>query len=145
MMLWGWESGKGRGWAGRGGVAYPVAVTLRAVILRLGVLFRKLLLPLRASSKENVIDEGILQQGQKHKDKAAHEVHVNGFDVGDFGQRLPKVRVDGCHGQHGGDPCKTDGSMRGFGPLLSSSLLTLLLYFLKQFEGAGNKPLHTVG
>ena len=39
-----------------------------------------------------------------HKIMAIHEVHVNGFDVGDFGQRLPKVRVDGCHGQHGGNP-----------------------------------------
>lgn len=48
----------GMGW---GGVAYPVAVTLRAVILRLGVLFCKFLLPLRASSKENVVDKGILQ------------------------------------------------------------------------------------
>lgn len=63
MMLQGRESGNGRGcggWGG-GGVAYPVAVTLRAVILRLGVLFCEFLLPLRASSKENVVDKGILQ------------------------------------------------------------------------------------
>lgn len=109
----GWVCGRHDGeWSGWWR-AYPVAFTLGTVILCLGCLFCKLLLPLRASSKENVVDEGILQKGQKHEDKAAHEVHVNGFDVGDFGQRLPKVCVDGCHRQHGRDPYKRSRRVRG--------------------------------
>lgn len=84
--------------------AYPVAFALGAVILGFGCLLCKLLLPLGTSSKENVVDKGILQKGQEYKDEAAHQVHVDGFDVGDFGQSLPKVSVDGCHGEHGGDP-----------------------------------------
>lgn len=101
---WGSRNGTG-GWARRWR-AYPAALTLRTVALGLGCLLGQLLLPLRTSPKEDVVDKGVLQKGQEHKDEAAHEVHVNGFDVGDFGQRLPKVRVDGGHGQHGRDPCQ---------------------------------------
>lgn len=65
--------------------AYPVDFTLGPIILGLGCLLRKLLLPLGTSSKENIVDKGILQKCQEYKDEATHQVHIDGFDVGDFG------------------------------------------------------------
>lgn len=124
--------------------AYPVAFALRTVILGLGCLFCKLLLPLRASSKENVVDKGILQKGQKHKDKAAHEVHVNGFDVGDFGQRLPKVRVDGRHGQDGRDPYKRNGRVRG-GSVPFVAHFSLAFCIFSELELLRNNGLNIIG
>lgn len=122
----------GAGWGRRAGSgaaqgrAYPVAFALRAVILGLGRLFCQLLLPLRASPEEDVVDQGVLQQGQEHEHEAAHEVHVDGFDVGDLGQRLPQVRVDGGHGQDGGDAYER-GGMSGRGlPVPSPAFLSVL-------------------
>lgn len=57
-------------------------------------------LTLRAPSKKDVVYQGVLQQSQEDKDKAAHEVHVYGLDIGNFGQGFPQVGVDGCHGEH---------------------------------------------
>ena len=42
--------------------AYPVDFTLRTIILGLGRLLRKLLLPLGNSPKENLVDKGLLQK-----------------------------------------------------------------------------------
>lgn len=55
--------------------------------------------------KEDVVDKSILQECQEHEDKAAHEINIDSLDVGDLGEGLPQVGVDGCHGQHRGDPC----------------------------------------
>lgn len=61
------------------------------------------LLTLGAPPKEDVVDQRVLQQGQEDEDKAAHEVHVDGLDVGNFGEGLSQVGVDGSHGEHSGD------------------------------------------
>lgn len=81
---------------------------LISVLLLIGCLVETLALFLLlpgAPAKENVVNEGIFQERQEHKNKAAHEIDVDGFDVGDFGQSFPKVRVDGRHGEDCGDPC----------------------------------------
>lgn len=62
--------------------------------------FIDLLLLLRTSAKEHVIDKRILQECQKDKDKAAHEVDIDGFHIWDLWKCLPQVGVDGCHGEH---------------------------------------------
>lgn len=54
----------------------------------------------RAPAKEHVIYKGIFEQGQEHKHKTAHEVDVNGFHIGNLWERLPKVGVNCCHGEH---------------------------------------------
>lgn len=82
----------------------PVEFT--AVVICLLYPLSQFLLHLRPSSKEDVVDKGIFQQSQEDEHKAAHQVHVDGFDVGDLGQRLSEVRVDGCHCEHSGDPWK---------------------------------------
>lgn len=87
----------------------PVKFT--AVIICLLRPFCQLFLHLRTSAKEDVVDKGIFQQSQEDEHEAAHQVHVYGFDVGDFGQRLPQMGVDGCHGQHSGDPWKKKKSV----------------------------------
>lgn len=79
-----------------------IAVLLVHCLVETLALF--LLLP-GPPAEENVVDEGIFQERQEHKDKAAHEIDVNGFDIGNFGQGFPKVRVDGRHGEDCGDPC----------------------------------------
>lgn len=72
------------------------------------------LLALRAPAEEDVVDQSVLEQGQEDKDKAAHKVHVDGLHVGNFGEGLSEVGVDGSHGEHGGDTWskKTEFSFR---------------------------------
>lgn len=65
-----------------------------------------LFLLLGSPSKEHVVYEGIFEQGQEHKDKAAHEVDVDGFHIGDLWEGLPQVGVDGCHSEHRSYTCK---------------------------------------
>lgn len=112
------------------GRPYPVGFILGTVVFGLGCLLCQLLLPLRTSSKEDVVDKGILQKGQEHKDKAAHEVHVNGFDVGNFRQCLPQVCVNGGHCQDGCDSCMK--TRRVSGRAVPRALTSLLL--LKQLK-----------
>ena len=84
---------------------YPCSVILgRLLVIGLLCLLRKLLLHLRTPAEEDVVDEGVFQQCQEDHDEAAHQVHVDSFDVGDLGQGLSQVGVDGGHGQHRGDP-----------------------------------------
>lgn len=58
------------------------------------------LLLLGSPAKEHVVYEGIFEQGQEHKHKTAHEVDVDGFHIRDLWEGLPKVGVNGCHGEH---------------------------------------------
>ena len=60
-------------------------------------------LPLRTSSEEDVVYQRVLQQSHEDEDEAAHEVHVNGLHVGDFGEGFSQVGVNGSHGEHRGD------------------------------------------
>ena len=83
---------------------YLVGVGSKFLVIGSGGLFGSLLLPLRALAEEDVVDEGVLQQGQEDKHKAAHQVHVNSLHIGDFWERLSQVGVDGGHGQHRSDP-----------------------------------------
>lgn len=62
-----------------------------------------LFLTLRAPSKEDVVYQRVLQQGQEDKNEAAHEIHVYGLDIGDFGERFSQVGVNGSHGEHRGN------------------------------------------
>lgn len=68
-----------------------------------GCLLSCLFLTLRASSKEDVVYQRILQQSQENKDEAAHKVHVYGLDIGNFGEGFSQVGVNGSHGEHRGD------------------------------------------
>lgn len=61
------------------------------LVVGLGSLFCHLLLQVGTPTEEDVVDKGVLQQGQKDKHKAAHEENVNGLDVGDLGKSLSKV------------------------------------------------------
>lgn len=54
-------------------------------------------------TKEDVVHQCILQQGQEDKHKAAHQVHVYGLDIWDFGEGFSQVGVNGCHGKDGGN------------------------------------------
>lgn len=83
---------------------YLVGIGSQLLVIGRGCLFGCLLLPLGALAEEDVVDEGVLQQGQEDKHEAAHQVHVDSLHVGDLWQRLAQVGVDGGHGQHGGDP-----------------------------------------
>lgn len=83
---------------------YLVGIGSQLLVIGRGGLFGSLLLPLGALAEEDVVDEGVLQQGQENKHKAAHQVHVDGLHIGDLWQRLAQVGVDGGHGQHRGDP-----------------------------------------
>lgn len=47
------------------------------------------LLLLGSSSEKHVVDEGIFEKGQEHENKAAHEVDIDGFHVGDLWEGLP--------------------------------------------------------
>lgn len=60
-------------------------------------------LSLWAPAKENIVDKCVFQQSQKDEDEAAHEVHIYGLDVWDFGKGFSQVGVDGCHGEHSGN------------------------------------------
>lgn len=93
-------------------MVYLVGVWPEFLVVGGGGFFRRLLLPLRSSPEEDVIDEGVFQQGQEHEDEAAHQVHVYGFHVGDLGKGLSQVRVNGGHGQHGGDTWSSKESKR---------------------------------
>ncbi len=84
---------------------YLVAVALVAIIIDFLSFLCQLFLHLRPSSKENVVDKSIFQQSQEHKDEAAHQIHVYGFDIGDLGKCFSQVGVDGGHGQHSGNTC----------------------------------------
>lgn len=88
--------------------SYLRSVEFFPVVNRLLRLLCQFLLHLRTSSKKDVVDESIFQKSQEDKDKAAHQVHVYGFDVGDLGQSLSQVCVDGCHGQDSGDACEVN-------------------------------------
>jgi len=72
----------------------------RTLVVDLVDAFVDLLLLLRPAAEEHVVDEGVLQQRQEYEHEAAHEVDVDGFHVRDLGERLPKVGVDGRHGEH---------------------------------------------
>lgn len=72
-------------------------------------LFCQFLLHLRTSSKKDVVDKSVFQKSQEDKDKAAHQVHVYSFDVGNLGQSLSQMCVDGCHGQDSGDAFEGNG------------------------------------
>lgn len=37
------------------------------------------------SAEEDVVDESVLQQRQEDKEEAAHQIDVDGLDVGDLG------------------------------------------------------------
>ncbi len=101
---------------------YLVGVGPEFLIVGRGGFFRRSLLPLRSSPKENVIDKGILQQSQEHKDKAAHQVHVYGFHIGNLGKGLSQVSVNGGHGQHGGDTWSSEKKRSGIIKYSSSQL-----------------------
>lgn len=58
------------------------------VIICLLCLLSQFLLHLRTSPEEDVVDKGIFEQSQEDEHKAAHQVHIYSFDVGDFGQSL---------------------------------------------------------
>lgn len=64
---------------------------------------------MRTSAEEDVVDKGVLEQRQEDEDEAAHQVDVDGLDVGDLGQGFPQVGVDGGHCQHSGDTCNVVG------------------------------------
>ena len=83
---------------------YLVGVGSQLLVIGRGCFLSRLLLPLGALAEEDVVDEGVLQQGQEDKHKAAHQVHVNSLHVGDLWERLSQVGVDGGHGQHRSDP-----------------------------------------
>ena len=86
---------------------YLVGVGSQLLVIGYGRFLSRLLLPLGALAEEDVVDEGVLQQGQEDKHKAAHQVHVNSLHVGDLWKRLSQVGVDGGHGQHRGDPWRS--------------------------------------
>lgn len=77
-----------------------------ALVVGLADALALLLLLPRPPPEEDVVDKSVLQEGQEHEDEAAHEININSFDVGDLGESLPQVGVDGCHGKHRGDPCE---------------------------------------
>lgn len=60
--------------------------------------FALFLLLTRATPKEDVVDKCIFQECQEHEDEAAHEIDIDGFDVGDLGEGLTQMGVDGGHG-----------------------------------------------
>lgn len=76
------------------------------LVVGLGSLFCHLLLQVGTPTEEDVVDKGVLQQGQKDKHKAAHEENVNGLDVGDLGKSLSKVGIDSGHCQNRGYTCR---------------------------------------
>lgn len=84
---------------------YLVGLIFGALVVGLLRLLGQLLLHLWPAAKENVVDEGVLEQGEEDKHEAAHQVHVDGFDIGDFGERLTQMRVDGSHGEHSRNAC----------------------------------------
>lgn len=86
---------------------YLVGVGSQLLVIGRGRFLSRLLLPLGALAEEDVVDEGVLQQGQEDKHKAAHQVHVNSLHVGDLRERLSQVGVDGGHGQHRSDPWRS--------------------------------------
>lgn len=77
-----------------------------ALVIGLADPFTLFLLLARASPKEYVVDKSILQERQEHEDKAAHEIHINSLDIGDLGESLSQMSVDGSHCKYSGDPCK---------------------------------------
>lgn len=77
----------------------------RAFIVSFVEALVDLLLLLGSSSEEHVVDEGIFKKGQEHKNEAAHEVDINGFNVGDLWEGLPQVGVNGGHCEYSSDPC----------------------------------------
>lgn len=87
-------------------LSHPLLLITVALVIGLADPFALFLLLPRASPKEYVVDKGILQECQEHKDKAAHEVHINSLDVGDLGESLSQMSVDGSHCKYSGDPCK---------------------------------------
>lgn len=88
---------------------YFVGIHSHLFIVGCGGFLRRSLLPLRSPAEEDVVDQRVLQQSQEDEDEAAHQVHVDGFDVGNLRKSLPQMRVDGGHGQHGGDACGRQG------------------------------------
>lgn len=88
--------------------SYLRSVKFPPVVNSFLCLLCQFLLHLRTSSKEDVVDESVFQKSQEDKDKAAHQVHVYSFDVGDLGQSLSQMCVDSCHGQDSGDACEVN-------------------------------------
>ena len=85
-------------------ITYPGPIKFVPFTVCFESLLSEFFLHLRASSKEDVVDECILQQCQEYKDEAAHQVHVYSFDVGNLWKGLPQMSVNGGHREHGGDP-----------------------------------------
>lgn len=77
-----------------------------ALVVGLADALALLLLLPGPSPEEDVVDKSVLQECQEHEDEAAHEINIDGLDVGDLGECLPQVGVDGGHGEHRGDPCE---------------------------------------
>lgn len=83
--------------------SYFVGIHPHLFIVGLSSLLGSPFLTLRSSSEEDIVHQCVLQQGHEDKDEAAHEVHVNGLDIGDFGEGFSQVGVDGSHGEHRSD------------------------------------------
>lgn len=98
--------------------AYLVGFHSHFLVVGGGGFLSRLFLALRPSAEEDVVDQGVLQQCQKHEHKAAHQVHVYGFDVGDLGKGLPQVGVDCGHGQYSRDSWKAVVTMVRHGSVI---------------------------
>lgn len=83
--------------------SYLVWIHPHLFVVGCSCLLSRLFLALRAPPKEDIIYKCILQQSQEDKDEAAHEVHVYGLDIGDFGEGFSQVGVNGSHGEHRGN------------------------------------------
>lgn len=88
--------------------SYLVWIHSHLFIVGRSSLLRCFFLTLRAPAKEDVVDQGILKQSQENKDEAAHEVHIYGLDIWDFGEGFSQVSVNGSHGQHSGNTLTTE-------------------------------------
>lgn len=82
-----------------------VLVTWAFVVSFVEALIDFLLL-LGSSSEKHIVDKGIFKKGQEHENEAAHEVDINGFNVGDLWEGLPQVGVNGRHSEYRCDPFK---------------------------------------
>lgn len=87
-------------------LSHPLLLVAVALVVGLADALTLLLLLPGPSPEEYVVDKSVFQECQEHEDEAAHEININSLDVGDLGESLPQVGVDGCHGKHRGDPCQ---------------------------------------
>lgn len=78
----------------------PLLLVSHALVVGFADPLAELLLLRGAAAEEHVVYKGILEQGQEHEHETAHEVDVDGFHVWNLWESLPKVGVNGCHGEH---------------------------------------------